>query len=108
MFSDLLPITDVPRREFRVFGTHRSSLRLRCGRRPVVERAASAGRLIGSRQKGTFRRRAFQPRDITPSHEYYCSNNGNDPCNLQKLQNNDLFPVAYSTVIILYRGVQTP
>jgi hypothetical protein len=27
------------------------------------------------------------------------------PCNLQKLQNNDLFPVAYSNVIILYRGI---
>ena len=28
--------------------------------------------------------------------------------NLQKLQNNDLFSVAYSSVIILYRDVQTP
>ena len=45
---------------------------------------------------------------ITPSHEYYCSNNGKRPRNLQKLENNGLFIVAYSNVIILYRGVQTP
>jgi hypothetical protein len=45
---------------------------------------------------------------ITPSHEYYCSNNGKRPRNLQKLENNGLFAVAYSNVIILYRGVQTP
>ena len=45
---------------------------------------------------------------ITPSHEYYCSNNGKRPRDLQKLENNGLFAVAYSNVIILYRGVQTP
>ena len=45
---------------------------------------------------------------ITPSHEYYCSNNGKRLRNLLKLENNDLFAVAYSDVIILYRGLQTP
>jgi hypothetical protein len=43
-----------------------------------------------------------------PSHEYYCSNNDKRLRNLQKLENNNLFSVAYSNVIILYPGVQIP
>jgi hypothetical protein len=52
--------------------------------------------------------RAHLSRTYHNIHEYYCSNNGKRPRNLQKLQNNDLFSVAYSSVIILYRDVQTP